>query len=483
MSQENEGAVLRWSRTDTLALTALLALAAIAHFWRLGSPNAVVYDEKIYVDEALHLLRGEVFFETHPLLGMLLIAASIRLFGCHSICWRLASAIAGTALVAITYLLGRRLFNSRAAGAIAATLVLTDGMFFEYSRLGLINIFYVTFGAGAFLMLFRFIQSRNRAVQRHALIWMGVLLGLSLGSKLAIPAITCLLTIGFLAFAIIRQIRRGDARAVGAHSSMRRVFASVTLVSAIAAILYLAVFIPQFWLGWWTGIGDLFAYYQRVLAYNSALNLKPFPLDFASPWWSWPLLLRPYRLWKRSIGGGGIEVIWGGGNPAIWWCAGIAMVLAAIRAVRGGGMAWWFLAIGYIAYAAMWIPVRRVLFIYSYMPALYLAILAAGGLLAEAWNARTRIWEELALLVAVMAVFGFGLGGNRGLAAAAVTAAGYGIVRLATPWSGKYTCTVIAAVSLATFAYFLPVYMGLPITREAYLARMWFRGNGLANWM
>ena len=40
-----------------------------------------------------------------------------------------------------------------------------------------------------------------------------------------------------------------------------------------------------------------------------------------------------------------------------------------------------FVAAGYIANLAMWIPIRRYLFIYSYMPALYFGLLALAGAL------------------------------------------------------------------------------------------------------
>ena len=88
-----------------------------------------------------------------------MIVACAKLFGCSFSSWRIGSAVTGTALIPITYLLARRMFYSRGAAILAGLLMLGEGLFLQYSRLALINIVYLTLGAAAYLVMFRLIQS------------------------------------------------------------------------------------------------------------------------------------------------------------------------------------------------------------------------------------------------------------------------------------------------------------------------------------
>jgi dolichyl-phosphate-mannose--protein O-mannosyl transferase len=49
--------------------------------------------------------------------------------------------------------------------------------------------------------------------------------------------------------------------------------------------------------------------------------------------------------------------------------------------------------------------------------------------------------------------------------------------------SGRYVCVAFLACALAAFIYYLPVWLGLPIAREGYYARMWLEGPGIRNWI
>jgi dolichyl-phosphate-mannose-protein mannosyltransferase len=485
---------LRWSRFDSIAMTALLVVAGVLHLWRIGTPNALVYDEITYVDEAFRYLHGQQFFEVHPPFALLLMAFCLRAFGCSAWSWRIASAAIGTGLVAITYLLARRMFNSRAAALLAASLILGDGMFFEYSRLGLINIAYVTFAAAAYLMMFRFLQSEAFARRRLALVWMAVALGLGLASKFAVPGITWLLTVGFVLLSLLEGTALDDvpeAETAGddagarvralAWGRRRNAFGMVALVGGISAACYFAAFLPHFWLKWWGGLDDILDNYHQILSFNSTFTHHGASHQ-DSPWWSWPLMLRPYRYWNEALGEGQMREIWGGGNPAIWWGALVAMVLAGVRAIRGGRFAWWFLVVGYLAYTALWIPVTRVLYLYSYLPALYLAILALAGILARCWQERAQWWEEVLLMLPVVAAGFLGLGWQLGLVTALVAGAGCLAMRVRLQWGGRFVCAVFLATSMALFFYFLPLWIALPISKKAIAARMWMHGSAFASW-
>src|SRR5262249_14666603 len=135
----------------------------------------------------------------------LVIALGIYLFGDHPWSWRVGNATLGTIIVGVTYLLVRRMSRSRLAAAFAALFVMCDGMYLVDSRIGVIDIVYLTCAAFAYWLFFVFVDTVGPAARRRLLLGLGVALGLCLGSKLYIPAITFLLVTGFLVYAVARD--------------------------------------------------------------------------------------------------------------------------------------------------------------------------------------------------------------------------------------------------------------------------------------
>ena len=181
-------------------MVVLTIIAAGLRFWHLGHPAEIVFDEVHFVGQARHYIHGESFLDPHPPLAKLLIAAGILMFGDHPWAWRLGVATVGTLMVPVTYLLGRRMFQSRMAAGLAAIFLMTDGFFLVDSRIAVIDIIYLTLAAIAYLLLFRFMQLRDRGAKRVTLVFLGIMLGLCLGSKLYVPAETFLLVMGFLIY-------------------------------------------------------------------------------------------------------------------------------------------------------------------------------------------------------------------------------------------------------------------------------------------
>jgi dolichyl-phosphate-mannose--protein O-mannosyl transferase len=402
----------------------------------------------------------------------------------------------GTILCGVTYLLGRRMFRSRLAAALAASFVLSDGFFLVDSRIAVIDIVYLTFAAISYLLMFRFIQSPNWRDRRRTMIFLGISLGLCLGSKLYVPAITFLLVTGFIAFMLARP-ETETARAVNAGERNRRVAGAVLMLGGIAAVFYLACFIPHYYLGWWGGIADLLHYYKDVMGYEKSVSTATHP--YASPWWSWPLMMRPVAYWQNFPEGGNVATIWGAGNPLLWWGVIPAMTITAVRAIERPDLTRTFMVIGYLANYVIWIPIGRILFLYHYMPSVYIGYLALGAVLADFWEGNCEFWETFAMLIAMFPALAIGLGHiavslkPSFIAEHLRPAVGLPFVLLLTfifiplrrepKLSGRFICVLFLGGALAIFIYYLPVWIGLPVSRAGYYARMWFEGPGLRNWI
>lgn len=142
--------------TRALIPLALTATAGFLLFLRLDEPGRIIFDETYYVNDAREYLKAavEASFAVHPPVGKWIIAASITLFGDTSLGWRMMGAFAGAAMVLLTYLMGVRLFARRGAAALAALLLMTDGLFFVQARTGMLDIYLGLFVAlGAWLLL------------------------------------------------------------------------------------------------------------------------------------------------------------------------------------------------------------------------------------------------------------------------------------------------------------------------------------------
>src|SRR5438477_7167195 len=68
-------------RSVTPELIVLTALSALTHFWRLFTPNAVVFDEMHFKHHAGRYIGHTHYFDVHPPLAKLLYALEARIAG------------------------------------------------------------------------------------------------------------------------------------------------------------------------------------------------------------------------------------------------------------------------------------------------------------------------------------------------------------------------------------------------------------------
>jgi Gpi18-like mannosyltransferase len=265
------------------------------------------------------------------------------------------------------------------------------------------------------------------------------------------------------------------------HVLEPRSVGAVVLVGSVAAIAYLAVFFPHYYLGWWGGISDLYHYYGDVIWYEKSVASATHP--YSSRWWSWPLMLRPIAYWQNFPKTGDVQTVWGGGNPLLWWGALTAITITAVQALERPSMTRSFLVIGYLSYLLIWAWIGRTLFLYHYMASVYFGYLALAILLAECFKEHAEPWEHLALLLTMTPVFFLGLPPMWAWLTFIAVIGAYVFLLLRTPYAGRYVAGVFALTALILFVYYFPIWVGMPISREGYYARMWLQSGGVRNWI
>ena len=363
--------------------------------------------------------------------------------------WRWPGVIAGALAAALLVLLARLLTERRDVAALVGVLALLDGAGFVQSRIGMNDVYLLALLLGGAAAFVAWLQGRARGALSGGLLLLvaGLLLGGALASKwvalygifglgiiwLARTAPGRLLVAGGLALLGAALLPPALAVADGSTHIPNLPFAAVLallLTAAGAAIhraggisrrdatprsllgllslpgeatlvfftlaavplgVYIASYLPwaalgnQLITGWPIGntgqtLTDLTASMYR---YHDTLRVAH---AASSPWWAWPLDLKPVWFFQSSFTAGGSALtaaVYDGGN-----------VLSRILSI--GGALWlaveawrrrsWGLASVFVLGLALWLPwarIDRAAFQYHYYPTSQIALIGLALLWAE----------------------------------------------------------------------------------------------------
>jgi dolichyl-phosphate-mannose--protein O-mannosyl transferase len=333
------------------------------------------------------MLHGiEPYENTHPPLGKLAIAGGIALFGMNPFGWRLVGALFGAALVPLLYLLGRKAFRDRFWAFCAAFLLLVDFMRLAQTRVALIDAYAVFFVLLMYFFLLDLFPGAGCAPERphRAIFLAGLAFGLGAASKwIAVYA-------GGGAALLIALRTAADLKRTsfppgpGAASFLlRRTSVCLAAFVAVPAAVYGLSYLPFLSLpGPGHDLPGLLASQKHMFQYHSTLRATH---PFSSPWWSWPLDLRPVWLYTgKDVPPGVASSIASFGNPAIWWAGLPAVAGASLVAVRRRDSRLGLVLTGFLFQYLPWVGIERLAFLYHFFSAIPFAILCIVALLAEA---------------------------------------------------------------------------------------------------
>jgi len=325
--------------------------------------------------------------------------------GRHALAWRLPGVLFAAVLAFLLVLLARRLFASTVLPALVGLAVLVDGSMFAQARIGMNDIYVATLIVAGWYFVVA--AHRPRRWATLDVLIAGVLFGLALAAKWA-GAYTL---VGLLVASIAVTARAYERGRPGTGGPLdlfaRRGLNAVMLFIAFAAIpagIYLASYVrwfggPTIPYGW-----SLVELTQQMYWYHSGLTA---PHPAGSPWWSWPLVLKPVYWYFGASTGGDNAYIYDAGNVVLFWAGLVAFGWCVVAAVRARSVALAFVVFAGLVQYVAWIPIGRVLFFYHFFTVLpfYLLALAAG--LAYLWETgRARlVVGYLGLAAAAFAYF------------------------------------------------------------------------------
>lgn len=357
-------------------------------------PAYTTYENSTYFDEIYHartayehILGLEPYENTHPTLGKLIISLGIRIFGMNPFGWRFMGALFGVLMLPVLYHLLKQLFGRTRLCTAGTLLFAFDFMHFTQTRIATIDTYAVFF---LLLMYDAMLVFLRRDLLRDSwkkllppLLACGVFTGLGIAAKwtAAYGALgLAALFFGKLLFTYWDARRRGEETVPLLMKCGKLCAWCCLFFLALPFGIYFEAFLPittlshnagNLWGAFWNYQVTMFRYHSTLEATHS----------FASPWYEWPLDIRPIWYFAGDTQDG-YSTISAFGNPLLWW--------TGIPALGAAACLWWkerfrwagLVLAGFLSVYLPWVLVPRLTFIYHYFTAVPFLVVALCGVLS-----------------------------------------------------------------------------------------------------
>ncbi len=483
-----------------LGMLGIFLVSLTLRFWELERFNTFVFDEVYYAKFANDYLTKTPFFNAHPPLSQYIIAIGIAIgthlpFGKTAVNslagsmlspwdYRWLNALTGSFIPLVVGAIAYQLVRRRTFAFLAAFFIACDGLFLVESRYALNNIYLVLFGILGQLFILKSVEAEGK----KRWLWL-VLAGVGFGASAAIKWNglwflfgTYLILICAWVVRLIQGNKEDEEASVEVNSALIPAESPVpklTKLNFIEVIFSLAVipvlvysisWIPHLHLNptpnFWQMQTEILTYHQRI---KSGPDVHP----YCSAWYSWPLMLRPIVYFYKTISSNAqsdpvlpplpsgvnpvIFDVHAMGNPFLWWLSTLALLLvigvlvhrilvwlqtrrvASVDAIEQQqpilfpptAEMWMalYLVVNWAANLLPWVKVTRCVFLYHYMGCSVYATLAL------AW------WTD------------------RWLHSPQTRLRGMGVT--------------ISFLVLGAFIFWMPIYLGLPLSQMEWKIRMW----------
>jgi hypothetical protein len=374
--------------------------------------NSTYFDEIYFPRTALEQIeKRDVLYEnTHPPLGKLLLSLGIRIFGMVPFGWRIMGTLFGAMLIPLMYILAKRLLKDTFWAFFCAFLMMFDFMHFTQTRLATIDSYTVFFVMLMYYFMLDYYDSKTYEKGPFKsllpLFLCGVTLGLGAATKWIVLygafglAVLFFMSRGYelndYNSLLNREISidstpkgfksRSIAKWLGKYFYLTGLFCVLFFI-IIPVIIYILSFIPIHYVdaeknlakAVFNSVKSMFEYHKGVVEAH----------PYGSPWYEWPLDLRPIfyfqgELLPQNIG----AAIAGFGNPLLFWFGLLSFFAILFIIIRNtvkrdesfeGSKLFWFPVIGYLSQYLPWVVApRKVTFIYHYFSCVPFLILMIG---------------------------------------------------------------------------------------------------------
>jgi dolichyl-phosphate-mannose-protein mannosyltransferase len=168
----------------------------------------------------------------------------------------------------------------------------------------------------------------------------------------------------------------------------------------------------------------IWSFHQRIQGNKSDAH------PYCSPWYSWLVMVRPVAYYFQR-NGDQIYAVHAMGNPALWWLStgAILVVFGRLFQAKNRDITAYILC-NYIANLLPWLKISRCTFLYHYMASYTFTWIALAWLLADGLESYSPIDKNSSRLTIIFIIL--------------------------------------------AFIYWLPIYLGIPLSVRDYYLRMIF---------
>ena len=450
-----EMAAARWTPMDFVAALVVVLIGGALRLVQVAVPAERIFDESYYAKDACLYAQAPASLcgtaaeitTVHPPLGKSLLAVGIRVFGYNALGWRFAALIAGTATIALLYLVARELLRSTIGATFAAGLLALDPLHFVQSRVAMLDVFVPLFGLAAFYFLLldrrRLLRtghdSRPPLFNRPWRAIAGVAAGAATASKWS-GALVAVALIGVtLAWEV--AVRRADGRPRPARRALAEegasIFVWLMLTPVIVYAFNYAGVLKGTWLTapWSEGSWMRVFIERQIYMANFHLGLDKMH-SYQSPAWSWILIRRPVSYFFTKAANGDYREVAAIGNPLVWWSSILALLYVGIRWVRHHSLERpeGFILAGFMVTYGPWLVIARgrsAVFLFYLLPVLPFMCLGLAYVM-------TDLFRSIA---------------------------------------GRAAVTLFGTACVLTFAFYYPLLAARPLPFEQWDRRIWVFDN------
>jgi dolichyl-phosphate-mannose--protein O-mannosyl transferase len=472
-------------------------------FWGLNRFNTLVFDEVYFAKFGNNYLTHTPFFNAHPPLSQYIIGLGIWIskyipIGRDTVNsltdsllspwnYRWVNALTGSLIPVVVTLLTYQFSYRHRFALLAGFFTACDGLFLVESRYALSNIYIIIFGSlGQWLLLLALEKQKQK--RWFWLILSGISFGACIGTKWnglwfltgtygvwisawiirwlqSFDNIYRVPLFSYLQFFKHRQNFPVDTIEIPWQNLTKiNIWQMFSYLGIIPAAIYSLIWIPHLQLDKRYGFIEV---HKQILQFHLQLGgNSPSIHPYCAAWYKWPLLTRPMAYYYQTaqsskdslpvfgppLPDGAGKVIYdvhAMGNPFLWWFGLAAMIfligMVIITITRpaiekqqlfipknlsidtGIGL---FLIINYGANFLPWVEVTRCTFIYHYMSAVVFTFRAIAWFVDQCLLSYYRTLRFLGV--------------------------------------------TITFIIMAAFIFWIPIYLGLPLSPDDYRMRMWF---------
>jgi dolichyl-phosphate-mannose-protein mannosyltransferase len=374
------------------------------------------FDEIYYVRSAEQYLHLQVPYEwTHPPLGKLIIASGIGVFGFNPFGWRIMGVIFATLMIPLIYVLGKKLLGTWIGGFASAFLLAFDFMHFTMARISTVDTYVVFFSLASQLFFLIYLKNVLKDGWKTPVLplFLAVLFfafGFSTKWFVLYGFAGQLVLLAALRLKEVSKLKKGLADKIYAFTD--RPFAVLLGFLLLSVLVYFLTYIPDMLAG--RTLPGVVSLQGSMYNYHATLTATH---PFSSPWWTWPLMLKPLWLYVSTLPNNVTSTITLMGNPLVWW-VGFACIItisvfalvkvvasAGKRLIQNVGLPSIFIITFFFF---QWVPymlISRVTFIYHFYLNVPFLSLAAAYFISKHWSSRWAKLTALAYFVGVVALF------------------------------------------------------------------------------